>query len=638
MSSTRRIAAAGFALAITGTFIAVPAQADAATSSARVVAKAATSASTSSADDSVQSGYKSFSSTAKTPGRTTVSSARSLSGQAKAAAVSSSSPVVYVKTGDCSHDDGDGTQDNPYCSLQDGVNAAVSGDTVDVEQVQDEQLAYDQTVDVQNRTNLTIVGVGDGVGVGIGDAPPATWALYVENSSNITVRNMVFDGGIGLAAEVVESQNVTLDGDYFVNSGASTNTTLDVGDSADVTVSRSSIANNGGGIGVEVDDSSSNVVLASDIVSGGEFGVYAPGSAGLDVVGNTIQDECAGEVVVSGTSSDVSVENNVFEPPTASAATCTADEAENVGDVLLDPASGSTLTTDYNDFIFGDQGTAAYNWGGTTYATLAAFQAAVPQGAHDAVDPTVEAKMFVTPAGVNGGGVSMTMDAQPVSTSLSIGTANTAAPGALSTDYFGQGSYTDRGAIEYEAPALDADLTVDQTGARTVEANAEGSVARNTYATYTYSWGDGTTTASTTDAIVTHVYAHPGTYSVSVTVTDVFGDTSTATVSTPTSGSDYVPVTPTRILDTRKGLGTGGKVAAIGAGKTLALTVGGVGSVPAGVTAVAVNITATDATAGGHINAYPAGAAVPASSNLDFTQGKNVANMAVIRSRMSRLS
>jgi hypothetical protein len=44
VSSTRRIAAAGFALAITGSFIAVPAQADAATSSARAVAKAATGA------------------------------------------------------------------------------------------------------------------------------------------------------------------------------------------------------------------------------------------------------------------------------------------------------------------------------------------------------------------------------------------------------------------------------------------------------------------------------------------------------------------------------------------------------------------------------------------------------------------
>ena len=58
--------------------------------------------------------------------------------------------------------------------------------------------------------------------------------------------------------------------------------------------------------------------------------------------------------------------------------------------------------------------------------------------------------------------------------------------------------------------------------------------------------------------------------------------------------------------------------------------IAGVSPVPADATAVAVNLTVTNAKAGGHINAYAAGTTLPVSSNVNFGKGQTVANMAVV--------
>ncbi len=632
MSNTRRFAAAGFALAISGSFIAVPAQADAATASTHSVAKAAvTGAHTTNGAASAQSNYKSLISSAKTSEQV-----QALTGGRSSIPVTAktaTSPIIYVEADPdhCQSEEGAGTQDDPYCLLQSAVNAAKSGDTIEVYQIEtdDEKLDYNERVSIVGAQNLTIIGEGDGVGdVG----PVDNNALYISGSTNVTIRNMVFDDGTGNTVDLFDDTNTTLDGDYIVNDDSTQPALYVTGGNTGVTITRSSIANNGGGFGVKFEANSTNLLLASNLIYGAWTGVYAGGDSDLDITGNTMQAGCAGDVTVTGTSSAVAIENNVFEPPLT--ATCTADGGSLAPDVYVDASAAAAVTSDYNDFTFGSDGTSAYDWAGTSYPTLAAFQAAVAQGAHDAIDPTAYAKMFLTPAGVDGNGTTLTMDGQPVSTSLSIGTGNPEAPNGLNSDYFGQSPYTDRGAIQYAATSVSPQLVVYKTGARTIEASADESVDRNAYATYVYTWGDGTTTASTTSANVTHVYAHPGSYSVDVTETDAFGDTATRQpITVTTAGSDFVPVTPTRILDTRKGIGTGGVVAKIGAGKSLVLTVGGVGAVPTGATAAAINITATDATAGGHINAYPDDPSDPtpsSASNLDFAKGKNVANMAVV--------
>jgi hypothetical protein len=97
----------------------------------------------------------------------------------------------------------------------------------------------------------------------------------------------------------------------------------------------------------------------------------------------------------------------------------------------------------------------------------------------------------------------------------------------------------------------------------------------------------------------------------------------------PISGA-YHPLAPARILDTRTGLGAG--AAKVGPGATLALQVTGRGGVPAtGVSAVALNITVTEPTAGSFLTAWPAGEGRPLASNLNYDAGATVPNMAVVK-------
>ncbi|MFI8967118.1 hypothetical protein ACIGO8_34015, partial [Streptomyces sp. NPDC053493] len=90
-----------------------------------------------------------------------------------------------------------------------------------------------------------------------------------------------------------------------------------------------------------------------------------------------------------------------------------------------------------------------------------------------------------------------------------------------------------------------------------------------------------------------------------------------------TAGSSYEPVTPKRLMDTRDG--TGVPKAKVGAGGTVTLTV----SEP-GVTAVAMNVTATNATASGFVAAYPYGTTRPDVSSLNFTAGRTVPNLVIV--------
>ncbi|MEU7015427.1 FlgD immunoglobulin-like domain containing protein [Streptomyces sp. NPDC046385] len=91
----------------------------------------------------------------------------------------------------------------------------------------------------------------------------------------------------------------------------------------------------------------------------------------------------------------------------------------------------------------------------------------------------------------------------------------------------------------------------------------------------------------------------------------------------------YTPVTPARLMDTRSGLGV--PKAKVGAGKTVSLKVTGAGGVPAtGVTAVVLNVTATNATTSSHVSVYPSGTRQTPASNLNFTAGRTAANLVTV--------
>ncbi|CAA9241386.1 MAG: hypothetical protein AVDCRST_MAG10-1614 [uncultured Acidimicrobiales bacterium] len=97
----------------------------------------------------------------------------------------------------------------------------------------------------------------------------------------------------------------------------------------------------------------------------------------------------------------------------------------------------------------------------------------------------------------------------------------------------------------------------------------------------------------------------------------------------PGSNSRMTAVTPTRLMDTRTGLGRAGAVQGQG---TALLQLPGAGPVPAGrAAAVVLNVTATAPTTGGHLTVYPSGdSPPPLASNLNFVAGETVPNLVIV--------
>ncbi|HWC82562.1 MAG TPA: DUF1906 domain-containing protein [Pseudonocardiaceae bacterium] len=95
---------------------------------------------------------------------------------------------------------------------------------------------------------------------------------------------------------------------------------------------------------------------------------------------------------------------------------------------------------------------------------------------------------------------------------------------------------------------------------------------------------------------------------------------------TPGTGDSFTPAGPTRLLDTRTNHTT------LGAGGYDTLQVAGIAGVPANVTAVALNVTVTNASLGSYLSVFPysANPAKPTSSNLNFGAGQTIANLVIV--------
>jgi hypothetical protein len=62
---------------------------------------------------------------------------------------------------------------------------------------------------------------------------------------------------------------------------------------------------------------------------------------------------------------------------------------------------------------------------------------------------------------------------------------------------------------------------------------------------------------------------------------------------------------------------------------TVTLQIAGNGSIPSGVTAVALNLTATNTVGSGFVTAYADGTTTPNVSNLNYTPNLTIANLAL---------
>jgi len=109
---------------------------------------------------------------------------------------------------------------------------------------------------------------------------------------------------------------------------------------------------------------------------------------------------------------------------------------------------------------------------------------------------------------------------------------------------------------------------------------------------------------------------------------DILADISGWFATGTTAGGGLAPVTSTRLLDTRSGVGAAGPV---GAGQTVSLAVLGRGGVPtSGVGAVILNVTATQPSASSWLAVYPGGQPRPATSNVNFLPGRTAACLVIV--------
>lgn len=92
----------------------------------------------------------------------------------------------------------------------------------------------------------------------------------------------------------------------------------------------------------------------------------------------------------------------------------------------------------------------------------------------------------------------------------------------------------------------------------------------------------------------------------------------------------FTSLAPTRILDTADGLGA--PKARVGAGKSVVLSVAGVGGVPAGnVGAAVLNVTVTKPGAAGYLTVHPTGTPRPDVSTIHFAAGQTTPNLVTVK-------
>ena len=96
----------------------------------------------------------------------------------------------------------------------------------------------------------------------------------------------------------------------------------------------------------------------------------------------------------------------------------------------------------------------------------------------------------------------------------------------------------------------------------------------------------------------------------------------------PVDPGAFGPVEPSRVLDTRHGIGAAAMP--VSAGTTVPVVVAGVAGIPAtGVGSVAITVTTTQASAAGFVTAFADGAPLPATSNLNYVAGQTVADLVI---------
>jgi hypothetical protein len=418
---------------------------------------------------------------------------------------------------------GSGTATAPFCTLQAAVTAAQSGDTVDISSPTYEEYYGPLTIAT---SGITIDG-GNARLLTKSVAP----AVVLKGVTDVTVDHLSVQALKGQdAIDIDSSHQVTLNSmTANTSSTAEPGTVVAVdGASSGVTLSRSRLFGEATDPTVSVATGASDVVITTNTVSasGTTPAVDVQGANNVDVTSNTVQSINSSAISVSGPST-ATIENNVAKESWDAPLAVSADAAPNV-------------TEDYNSLVPSHTDGTRYEWAGAAYPDAAAMAAAgIAQGAHDG-DPTLP--QTGTPAAL-------------------IDSANSAAPGELSTDINGRQrlddplvadtgtgpiSYADRGATEYSdgpswSPATQPAVEEAGVSVDTQPTDPAPTDSWGLSMTATVDFGDGT--PQVTEPVGTpipHAYTAAGQFTRTTTLTSATG-----AAQKTAQQVDVLPATPT---------------------------------------------------------------------------------------------
>lgn len=362
--------------------------------------------------------------------------------------------------------------------------------------------------------------------------------IRVSGSNGVTVTGSTshHNGlhGIGLST----SANNVIDGNTTYANTSPSPTTSSAGIDINTNSPDNTIVNNithqNEDTGVQIYNGSHRALVARNIAYGnGDHGFDTLASTGVRYLNNTSYANRRDGISVEGTSTGATLANNLMVDNGITA---------NEYNLLVDASSVPGFSGDY-DTAFNHTTAATTKVGGTVYKKLSTYAAASGQESHgSSLDPDL-----VNPA---------SGDFRLTAGSTAVDSANSAAIGFRPTDPAGSPladdpivadtgagtpTYADRGALEFQpvagstnyAPhaALILDpATVSAPPSVPVTADASGSsdADNNGIASYTFDFGDGTVVGPQPAPTATHLYAGPGSYAITVTVTDVAGLTDSA--------------------------------------------------------------------------------------------------------------
>jgi hypothetical protein len=547
-------------------------------------------------------------------------------------AAAAATPELFVDsaTGSGCSDTGSGTEQQPFCTIGAAATAAQPGQTVLVAPGEYPSFTITESGTPGDPITFQADTTPGGDEVQVENLRAFAAGITVSGAHDVAVNGFFAQGATSFPGIVVQrsSSDVTISASAIGDESPAIEVT---GGSSDVTVSQSS-ATAEQGPGLEVNGGTGIVVTDSTIfqpATGNAALIDA--SAGAVITGNTVVAACTTGI---STDAGATMENNIVEvlAETGTNQACTTLPAS------INVVAGAQAQTTSDDNLIDPTGGPLYDWDGTSYTSLADFTAATGQGQNDiAADPGLVGGVF--------GGSAHWFELEPTSPAVDSADAN--APDELPVDQLGDPraddpsvantgtgpGYYDRGSVELEGPVTDGTPT---TGPDPADGPLAVTVTAPVTTTWTTNGPIGIDTFTFPDALfpvisttqsAEHIFQVAGAQPVDVGQ-EVSGERDTSTV-TAVPAANFIPVAPTRILDTITG--TGVAAGAVPAGGTLILPFSGVGSVPAAqVSAVAIHVTVTQSTARGSLTVFPADSAA-ADSNISFRTGKTVGNLVTLQ-------